>query len=422
MLHSWSYYQHCEQLPLTANGKVDKKQLQARFKRQEIEQTLSNEKTKQVAPRNKQEQLLADLFCQTLMLNSVGVHDDFFALGGTSLAAMKLLSMLKQQSTDQQQGIEISIKDLYQSPTIEQLAKKRNPDNDKIMSHNIEKWPANILPISTSKGDDSKQNTLFLVHQVMGSGLSYFPLRDHFTDRAIYAIESPRLSDPQLQHVPYALDSIAEMASYYITQITALQPIGPYSLGGHSLGGLVVFEMARQLELRGEKVADLIIMDTSPAYLASSSRIPDLQQARQEVVAMIRAFVTQTELDLTPAKTCEALEQQVLLSAELLEQHGVVSSGHGVDYLNAMITVYQENCTAALNYPEQLGQIQAYQGDITLIVTDTLLEYSQGDRHFGWSKLIQGHINTVKLPGDHYGLFQPPILEDLVKCIRRILV
>nr|WGE04497.1 phosphopantetheine-binding protein [Bacillus subtilis] len=99
-----------DELPLTGNGKIDRRALP-------IPDANVSRGVSYVAPRNGTEQKVADIWAQVLQAEQVGAYDHFFDIGGHSLAGMKMLALVHQEL-----GVELSLKDLFQSPTVEGLA------------------------------------------------------------------------------------------------------------------------------------------------------------------------------------------------------------------------------------------------------------------------------------------------------------
>ncbi len=139
---------------------------------------------------------------------------------------------------------------LFQAPTIEALA-------GLIERAESESSRSALVPIQAG-GD---KPPLFLVHGAGGDVLwGYANLAKHMDPaQPIYAIKSR--GQMGLEEFP----SLEEMADYYLQAVRAAQPEGPYYLGGYCFGGNVAYEMARQLQVSGQRVALLALMDTAPA-------------------------------------------------------------------------------------------------------------------------------------------------------------
>ncbi|MBA4603750.1 condensation domain-containing protein, partial [Thermoactinomyces mirandus] len=113
-----AYFMQLEELPLTANGKIDKKLLPKPDQMQTG--------VKYAAPSNKTEKILAQLWQEVLQVNRVGVQDHFFELGGDSIKAMQIASRLKRHQ------LTLRLKDLFQYPTIEELAQHIQKATDEV--------------------------------------------------------------------------------------------------------------------------------------------------------------------------------------------------------------------------------------------------------------------------------------------------
>lgn len=221
-------------LPLNGNGKIDRKALPA-------PQASTQENA--VAPRNETERAIAALWCEVLGLESVGVHDDFFALGGDSLAAAGMISALRSRLNG-----EVPLGTVFATPTIAALAERLEVADEP---HSLMQP---MLPIKA----DGNRPPLFCIHPLLGLGWGFFGLAQHVgEDVPIYALQADALSDAQA-----APRSLEGMAARYLERIRNRQPHGPYHLLGWSLGGLVAHEIARLLREDGEHVAFLGMLDS----------------------------------------------------------------------------------------------------------------------------------------------------------------
>ena len=193
------------------------------------------------APRNEVEQVLTNIWQEQLGIDQVRIDDNFFDLGGTSLIAVSLFSRIKKAFAK-----ELPLSTLYESPTIEGLAKlfKKEEKEDQ--------W-SSLVKI---KAGDSRP--FFLIHAAGGNVLNYRDLSSHLDKKqAIYGLQAQGLDGRQ----PF-LQRIEDMATRYVNEIKAIQPEGPYFLGGYCLGGNIALEMAQQLQAQGQEVALLALLET----------------------------------------------------------------------------------------------------------------------------------------------------------------
>ncbi|MFI9378763.1 amino acid adenylation domain-containing protein [Streptomyces parvulus] len=227
------------EIPLTSNGKLDKRALPA----EETTTAVSRE------PRNTYERALCELFAELLGLERVGVDDGFFALGGHSLLATRLSVRIRNRF-----DIDIPIRTIIRYPTVAELAALMLaggiPDDDADSF-------AVVLPLNNDPGKGRKP--VWFLHGGGGLGWAYYSFVLHLPDRAAYALQS-RGSDG----VEPLAASVEEMIEDYVTQILKVQPEGPFNLIGWSYGGSVVQAVADALDRRGHEVALVAVLDAQP--------------------------------------------------------------------------------------------------------------------------------------------------------------
>jgi thioesterase domain-containing protein/non-ribosomal peptide synthetase component F len=193
-----------------------------------------------VAPRDPVELQLARLWEELLEVPSVGVRDDFFALGGDSLVAVRMLARVRDEF-----GHSLDPSVLLPDATIEHLARL------------LRQHPAASTPLVTIQRG-AREPALFCVHPSGGSVLCYVDLaRSMGAGRPVYGLKGP---DPRRDTPPPS--EASAMAAEYVAALRASQPRGPYALAGYSFGGLIAFEMGQQFRRAGEEVALVALLDT----------------------------------------------------------------------------------------------------------------------------------------------------------------
>jgi len=229
-------------LPLTPTGKVDYRALpMPSTTRPDLDSTFK-------APRNHTEHLLADIWEKVLGIDAIGVADNFFELGGNSLLAARLIVR-----TEKVFGKKIPLATIFQRPTVEKLARILNGEEQSIA-----------------------RSSLVLI-QTGGSRLPFFCMTSVNNLTALAHYLGPE--QPVYGLIPSYLDdlntsfTVEQIAAECLEEIRALQPEGPYLLGGHSFGGLVAFEMAHQLQALGQRVQLLVLIDTIPSRTKRSFRL-----------------------------------------------------------------------------------------------------------------------------------------------------
>jgi thioesterase domain-containing protein/acyl carrier protein len=193
------------------------------------------------------EEELAEIWKEVLSLDSVGIDDNFFDLGGHSLIAARLFAQIEKKF-----GKKLPLATLFRAPTIEQLAACLRQ----------EEWGpswSSLVPIQPS----GSKPPFFCVHAHGGNVLNFSDLARRLgTGQPFYGLQAQGLDGEQPRHV-----RIEDMAAHYLSEIKTIQPDGPYFLGGYCFGGTVAFEMAQQLKAQGEQVALIAVIDSyAPGY------------------------------------------------------------------------------------------------------------------------------------------------------------
>ncbi len=234
-----------EYLPRTPNGKIDLQALP-------MPQEFSGGGEDVIAPRDDTERRLHAMWCEILGLESISIHASFFDVGGHSLLAVRIFGMIERQF-----GERLPLAALIQNQTIAQLAELLRKDR-------VVEFETLVALQPTGSG-----TPIFLVHGPVGEGIIYLDLvRRLGGDQPAYAFQDRGLDGTRAQ-----FPSIPAMAAAYIDELQSVQPHGPYVLGGFCMGGVVAYEMAHQLDQRGETVASVLLLDAAPLGHLAGSRV-----------------------------------------------------------------------------------------------------------------------------------------------------
>ncbi|MEA3186521.1 MAG: hypothetical protein QOD99_351, partial [Chthoniobacter sp.] len=222
-------------LPLTRSGKVDRRALP--------EPETAELSDDFIAPRDELETALVKIWEKTLRRHSISVSDNFFDVGGHSLLALAIFSEIEKRL-----GKNLPLSTLFQAPTIEQLAQALRDRG----------WSPPWSPLVTIKSSGGS-SPLFCVHGADGGVLHYRSLGAYLEpQQPFYGLQSPGLDGARV-----TATTAETFAEDYLAAIREVQPKGPYFLCGYSAGGIIAYEMAQQLQANGEKVALLVLFDTS---------------------------------------------------------------------------------------------------------------------------------------------------------------
>jgi amino acid adenylation domain-containing protein len=224
------------ELPQTPNGKVDRPALQA------LASTWRENDAPCIIPANALEAKLVRIWEELLDVRPVGVRSDFFDLGGHSLLAVRMLDKVEQET-----GVRIPASTLLHTATIKALAQAIIADELSRLSE----------PLLALRSQGSKQPFYYLHGDYGGCGFYCREMARHLdVDRPFYVIPSHGLdSEPP--------ETIEEMAAERLDALLAHQKEGPFLLGGYCHGGLIAFEMARQLQRRGLEVGLILVVDVA---------------------------------------------------------------------------------------------------------------------------------------------------------------
>jgi thioesterase domain-containing protein/acyl carrier protein len=341
-------------LPLTPNGKLDRRALPAPLD--------VAEGRPHIDARTPLERDLAAVFRDVLGVAQVSTDASFFDLGGHSLLAVRLTTALHAKL-----GIELPLRALFDAPTVEQLATyvTRQPSSAP--------GPERALvPIEVAAG----RPPVFWVHPIGGTVLCYRELaRSLAPEYATFAFEAQGVSG---QGAPRA--SIEEMARAYVAELREVQPSGPYRLGGFSLGGIVAFEMARQLRAAGEVVAKVVLLDAAPQPLGADPE----------------------------ALTEDALQAHFDADIEALFAGAGSASAPQV---SALFDVFCANARASAGY-----QPAVYDGDVALVMTP-----EGASAIASWREVARGTLTCETVPTTHYELMRAPEVTRVASLVLRAL-
>ncbi|WP_244461380.1 amino acid adenylation domain-containing protein [Rhodococcus sp. ZPP] len=239
-----------DHIPLTPAGKLDRSALP--------EPAFRPESTPSRSPRTATERVVLDAFVEALAPDSgdtdagrIGVDDNFFALGGTSLTAIGVVTALEKRL-----GRTVPLQALFLDPTTAGLAARLDAESEAIgEAVTVDAALRVLVPLRPS----GALPPLFCVHAGIGLAWAYTSLVRHLSpDRPVYGLQLPAISGGS------EYESIDELARRYIDEIKAVQPDGPYHLLGWSLGGTIAHAMATALHTGGDRVGALVLLDSYP--------------------------------------------------------------------------------------------------------------------------------------------------------------
>ncbi|HEV2639099.1 MAG TPA: amino acid adenylation domain-containing protein [Actinocrinis sp.] len=390
-----AHLQWVDRLPLTPSGKRD----DAALRRTTLTVCAH---APEVGPRDVYEQALTEMLADLLSLDDVGVHDSLFDLGGTSLTAMRLVVRIEQRYR-----VHIPLAEFVATPTCAGLA-TRLRDGGASTAYDP------VVPIRPH----GSRPPLFLVHPMGGTVLCYVGLARHLPDdQPLHALQAAG-ADPGTT----PLRSVEDLAQSYLSALRAVQPRGPYTIGGWSFGGLVAFEIARRVRAAGEQVDRLLVLDTST--------LDQDRRASHDDGALLEWFFHEL-LWLSggepPAHTVPdapgSSQETFAFMARVAGERGVLPAGSSSSVVRRMFDVYRANWQAALAYrvPRQDQDLTLIRAAQPLPAVLAAMHRAVGSNHQdsanGWSALTSGRIDVVDVPGDHLTIMEEPHVAHVARTV-----
>jgi thioesterase domain-containing protein/acyl carrier protein len=378
---------HLDHLPLTANGKIDRQALPKPSTGRPIL------KSEYVPPQDEIETELASIWEEVLGLRSPGRQDDFFELGGHSLAALQMFTQIEKRLARK-----LPLATLFEAATISHLA-------TILRGHCSPSW-SSLVPIQPN----GPKPPLFCVHACGAHVFIYRPLVAYLSpDQPVYGLQAQGINAQE----PHS--HIEDMAAHYIKEIRDLEPHGPYYLVGDTLGGLIAFEMAKQLKRQGQDVALLAMFDTfcplplslGPRVLSHLSHLRQLGP-RKYLLAAGRSLAKKLGVRFSENLT------QIGMSAEEQDYaHGISASGNALQRTEWAIYLATQ-----VNYrPPQ----QRFPGRLTYFLARDN-QYADGEkddrrRWKRWAAEFELHV----IPGRHGTISTEPdvagLAEKFISCL-----
>ena len=371
-----------EELPRRADGEINRGALLRQLKEEE-------EAREYAAPGTPEEEKLVQVWEETLERRPVGIHDNFFSIGGDSLLAVQLLAR-----TNDAFQVEVPLRRLFELPTVAQLAPimaqlKENPEEQTYGTS------SSLVPLRVVAGGEN----LFCFHAVKGGVTTFNTLIELLPGVSMYGLQSEGLS----RSIRYT--TIESMSAYYVEIIRSVQKKGPYSLIGQSSGGLLAFEAAHILSRMGEEVAAVLLLDTmAPGSLQWNATDLDLINALAD--GKLDGDDDQEALSRLEG------DEQLVYAFEQLKKRGHVPSNYGIDIGRSMLAVLKNNLTATTMYaPEPYG------GHVVLIAA----EASPVENIEAWKTYVSGSLDIAPFAGQHKDLLVEPFVRETAKHIQRYM-
>ncbi|HWX00232.1 non-ribosomal peptide synthetase [Collimonas sp.] len=372
-------------LPLTANGKVDRKQLPA-------PEADAYAVGGYAAPEGEIEVALAEIWSELLQIASIGRHDNFFALGGHSLSILQVVTMLKKK------GVRISASDVFTYPTVAALAE-----------HIAQLNPLETENAAVLVRAGGRQRPLFLMHE--GSGLLiYAHMLALHIDPGI-----PVYGLPPLPSEETPLLSVHSMATRMLGLIRAVQPNGPYRLAGWSFGGVLAYEVAQQFIREGERVEFVGLFDTHCSIGDDDEREEKLGD-KQLMLTLLEAAASNDPLLRGAMEQLKAVaaDADIQTLMQMARRSGLFPAGFS---LQGLLQLMENSRTIIRAYGEYAVQPIAVPVHYYSAAGDTVNEPLRG-----WGEVLsEMQLRLIPVPGTHQSMMISPHIEVFAAALNSAL-
>lgn len=379
-------------LPLGVGGKIDREALPT-----PTWETMG--KGKDMMPRNLTESMMVAVWCEVLGVRGVGIHDNFFDRGGHSLLGVKLITAVRETFR-----CELPLRSLFECPTIAQLAQRVGGESEaqSTMAHllRIQKGNGSVPLFFVPGGGGGERE--FMVYARM--------MRTLGANVPVYGFRVWGLDGRTQPH-----NSVEALASVLIREMKTVQTSGPYFLAGECLGGILAFEMARQLKKAGDEVRFLGMLDTScptPSFFVKAFTAKLKPRFKQCVERWFR-LPWSRRLTGIPAVIGETIEN---LGSDLgcirvhpCETDDVSKRQYGVKWVS-------------YTYPRMLLRYRPkpYDGRVTLLITEKFKHLAKVPA--AWEDFASGGLDIHTVPGNHQDYLRDHGAETgkiLQKCMEK---
>jgi thioesterase domain-containing protein len=291
---------------------------------------------------------------------------------------------------NKQYSLKLGLATFFNCPTIAELA-------GLIRGQLLHQAPSSIVAVQP----EGTGAPLFMVHGVGGNVLNFYDLAKSLGQKQpVYGVEAQSLqpsADP--------LTSLEDLAAYYVREVRKIQPVGPYNFLGYSYGGFVAFEMARQLQMAGQKVELLGMLDTPVWRHAFREDHRSLHKAGKQLMAVWSPFFFRL-------RPCTPMEIFDGIKSTILRTFYTFAASKGMVIPPKLRSVYHINSFAAVNYVPK-----TYDGVVTMLRASR----EKGPRDLGWGRFTTRPVRVFEIPGAHLQVLSMENLPRVVKSLKECL-
>lgn len=347
------------------------------------------------------------IWSRLLEIPAIGWDDDFFELGGHSLLVVQMTAVIQEQT-----AYSLPVTSVFANPTIRTLTTYLKTTQADV------RWQS-LVPVNPLKQQGDRR-AVYLVHPLSGDVSYVYQLAAHLgNEQPIYGLRAVGLDG-----ITAPLTTLEEIAAYYVQLIAAHQPAGPLSLGGYSLGGVIAFEMARQLTHIGREVDVVMLIDAYPINPNADNHTQfPIRQLLRHYYYYWRSLPKQPSI-LWPVlqqkmpwvsqylfgRFVQALNKKEISAAEVPTLTGVAEP--------------ESQLTRSLRQAYSQYTFNPYDGKVVFlrIAKDDPFATRLNKVDFGWGRYACRGVEVHQLIGHHETIFsQPPLVEQMASILQAYL-
>ncbi|AWG22184.1 hypothetical protein FFWV33_12005 [Flavobacterium faecale] len=379
-------YQLIDSIPVNLNDKIDRTAL---FQLLEETQLLK----KITIARSEEEKLISEIWEKNLEIDTIDIFSNFFELGGHSIKAVKIIG-----ETEKRTGKKFSLPTLFEHNTVAKFAKLLHTDGIVFADC--------LVPLKIT----GSKPPIYMVHAGGLNVIQFVNMSKHFDDdQPFYAFQGvgPKGYDDWYK-------SIEEMAAHYIAAMLKIQPTGPYALSGFCFGGVVAFEMAKQLKAEGKVVSMTALVDTfvDPSYYYKSFRqkkwVRQYSRTRKRLIYLKQMLLSiEAFKNRINAKRNYLKEKHFSTESKITEDEQIALQkfNEAVDIVSTIVDRYQ---------------LQPQDIKVDLIRSKDHPEYDLAPLELGWKKIAKNGIDLHHIPGDNFDIEKRPFDQYIAKLLQQI--
>lgn len=391
------YFVQLDCIPLTVNGKVDRKALpEPKCELREPERT---------EPVDDIERSVIEICKKVLKVEKIGVNENLFTMGANSLKIILIASKLgKEFETSLPTG------DIYSKPTVAAIAEYIRNGGTSLP---FQDDPDMVL----LKRGRQDCESVFFIHDISGSVDAYLELSSLLDNRyGYFGIRSEKSFDFSRRNI-----TIEDIADRYIIKMKSIQPVGPYHIAGWSMGGMIAFEMARQLELAGDEIGLLALIDSTPPDFFVNKQTPaDLQELKEYLENVIQD--NSLKIVLREENSVYGVHKAIIS----------YFMNNDIDHRILLDTLPKDMINVIPAYARDDKKEFLYQLNLCIDIMNAASNYKPEGKVFSpvnfikaagstsfdeerWNRYFYSPVIFHKIDGDHYSIFKQPNIIGLAE-------